>query len=383
MFWLVVLGGVTLGGLACLTYLITRVLKYKGINMLLQKSRAAAIAVSHLTVIVPCAVLCLTISTLNTVICIIHLTIIWIVCDLIGMAILKHRRKKEVEGRITKEDRSRISKIWKGMYFSGIFALTVTIVYLGVCWFLAHHISATEYSLNTEKAVEPIRIVQIADAHIGTTFDAEGFSEAIDKINEYYPDMVVITGDLVDNSTPKEEFIKSCEALQKLNTRYGVYYCFGNHDKGYNSDMRMNGGTAQILEELGKNGVKVLQDEAALIEDSFYVIGRKDYTVSSRASIGELVSNLDTSKYMIVLDHQPRDFDAEASAGVDLVLSGHTHGGQLIPIGPFVGLLGSNDLVKGHEKRENTDFIVTSGISDWELRFKSGCKSEFVVIDIE
>lgn len=85
---------------------------------------------------------------------------------------------------------------------------------------------------------------------------------------------------------------------------------------------------------------------------------------------------------MIVLDHQPRDYEAQAAAKVDLVLSGHTHGGQMLPLAPLVRKLGSNDMVYGYEKRDNTDFIVTSGISDWEIKFKTGCKSEFVVVDV-
>ena len=97
----------------------------------------------------------------------------------------------------------------------------------------------------------------------------------------------------------------------------------------------------------------------------------------------ELTQNLDKSKYMLVLDHQPGDYDAQADSGVDLVLSGHTHGGQMIPI-TYVGeLFNINDATYGYEKRKDTEFIVTSGISDWEILFKTGTKSEYVIIDVE
>ena len=82
----------------------------------------------------------------------------------------------------------------------------------------------------------------------------------------------------------------------------------------------------------------------------------------------------------MVLDHQPNDYDAEAESGADLVLSGHTHGGQLIPVNLFISL--ANDKTYGMEKRGNTNFIVTSGISDWAIKFKTGCRSEFNVIDV-
>ena len=95
-----------------------------------------------------------------------------------------------------------------------------------------------------------------------------------------------------------------------------------------------------------------------------------------------LTEGLDPSRYMIVIDHQPNDYDAEAAAGADLVLSGHTHGGQLIPITKVGEWIGANDATYGYERRGDTDFIVTSGISAWSILFKTGCKSEYVIIDI-
>ncbi len=84
-----------------------------------------------------------------------------------------------------------------------------------------------------------------------------------------------------------------------------------------------------------------------------------------------------------MLDHQPNDYDNEAESGADLVLSGHTHGGQLFPLGLFGVLLGSNDKTYGIETRDNTTFIVNSGISDWAIKFKTGTKSEYGVITIK
>ena len=85
---------------------------------------------------------------------------------------------------------------------------------------------------------------------------------------------------------------------------------------------------------------------------------------------------------MIVLDHQPTEFNEKADANVDLVLCGHTHGGQLFPFNNIGKLIKANDLIYGLERRKNTDFIVTSGISDWAIKFKTGTKSEFVIINI-
>ena len=96
-----------------------------------------------------------------------------------------------------------------------------------------------------------------------------------------------------------------------------------------------------------------------------------------------LLAGVDEDKYIILLDHQPSDYDSEALSPADLVLSGHTHGGQLIPI-TYVGKwFGIVDREYGYERREGTDFIVTSGISDWELQFKTGASSEYVIITVE
>ena len=92
-----------------------------------------------------------------------------------------------------------------------------------------------------------------------------------------------------------------------------------------------------------------------------------------------LLAQVSSDRYTIVLDHQPNDYANEAAAGADLVLSGHTHGGQLIPITKVGEWIGANDATYGYERRENTDFIVTSGISAWSILFKTGCKSEYVV----
>lgn len=97
-----------------------------------------------------------------------------------------------------------------------------------------------------------------------------------------------------------------------------------------------------------------------------------------------MTKNLDKDKYTIVLDHQPNDYDAEAAARVDLVLSGHTHGGQMIPMGQLMRWFHiGGDNVYGFERLGNTNFIVTSGISDWALQFKTGTRSEYVIIDIQ
>ena len=139
-----------------------------------------------------------------------------------------------------------------------------------------------------------------------------------------------------------------------------------------------------MLGELEKNKVHILRDEAELVGGSFYVVGRKDKNDMDRMSLEDLIkeNKLDLNKYTVVMDHQPNDYAAEAETGVDLVVSGHTHGGQLLPVTKVGEWIGANDRTYGTETRDKTTFVVTSGISSWEIWFKTGTKSEFAVIDI-
>ena len=102
----------------------------------------------------------------------------------------------------------------------------------------------------------------------------------------------------------------------------------------------------------------------------------------SRMDIADLLQDVDDSMYIVVLSHEPIDYENECNTPADLVVSGHTHGGQLIPI-TYVGVWsGINDRTYGYERRNNTDFIVTSGISDWAIDFKTGTRSEYVIINV-
>lgn len=318
-------------------------------------------------------VLSLTMGYINAIICFIHLAVFWLIIE--GAARLICRISRRGWGRIARTA-------------AGCAAILFTAVYLAAGWMQAYQVWETDYAFVTQKEVGTLRIVQICDSHVGTTFDGDGFAKAIAPIDALEPDVVVVTGDFVDDDTTKENMIRSCEALGALHTKYGVYFVFGNHDKGYYAASHRGYTGDDLIAELEKNGVTVLQDESVLIDGRFYLIGRQDRSEENergngRASMAELVSGLDTDKYMVVLDHQPCDYDAQAESGVDLVLSGHTHGGQLIPLDLLNPLLSENDRVYGTETRGSSNFIVSSGISDWAIRFKTGCRSEYVVIDIE
>lgn len=308
---------------------------------------------------------------MNAVIILLHLGVFWVIADLNGHIIEKIRKQRFRR------------------YYAGGFALLFTVAYLGIGMLQAYHVRQTDYSIRTDKEIGNLKVALLADSHVGTTFDSKGLAGHLTHIQEQNPDLVVITGDFVDEDTSKQDMIDACRSLGTLDTPYGVYFVFGNHDKGRYSNGKRGYDGDDLIRELEKNHVTVLQDESILIDDRFYLIGRQDASEEldfggSRASVAELTQNLDKSKFSIVLDHQPREYDAEAAAATDLVLSGHTHGGQLFPLMQFSRLfaVSGDDQIYGIERRLQTDFIVTSGISDWAIKFKTGCFSEYVILDI-
>lgn len=292
-----------------------------------------------------------------------HLTLFLLAGDLIGFVIRKIRRKP-------RGDRA------------GIIALCAAVLYLGAGWFFAHHVFETDYSFRTGKdlGTPRLRIVALADAHLGITLSGEEFARQMERVQETNPDAVVIVGDFVDDDSSREDMIAACRGLGELQTTYGVFFIYGNHDNGYFRYRNFTG--EDLLRELADNRVRVLRDETVPLGD-VYLVGRQDKSQRGRESAAALTAGLDRSKYIVMLDHQPNDYAAEEEAGADLVISGHTHGGHIWPAGHIGIWIGANDKTYGAERRGNTDFLVTSGISGWGIPFKTGCISEFVVIDIE
>ena len=262
----------------------------------------------------------------------------------------------------------------------GLCALLLTAVYLTVGWINAHRVSETDYALRTGKAVEPLRLALIADSHLGVTLDGEGFARELERIQAARPDLVVIAGDFVDDDSRGADLTRACEALGALETRCGVYYVYGNHDRGYFDSRDFS--ASQLRRALEGAGVTILEDACVPIGEGYTLIGRRDRSDQGRMDMEELTAGLDARQYWIVLDHQPNDYAAEAAAGADLVLSGHTHGGHMFPAGQLGLLMHANDFNYGLTTRGETSFIVTSGISGWAIPFKTGTRSEFVVIDI-
>ena len=273
------------------------------------------------------------------------------------------------------------------------------LVYLTAGLLCANVIVKTEYTLTTDKDLPDgeLCIVQLSDVHLGATVSEGDFKRLIKRVAAENPDIVVITGDLTDDGTTRELMQRCCEILGGLKPRFGIYYVPGNHDSEEGQFS-----VEELHSELDKNCVPVLQDEYAIQLWGSAVIGRKDATVS-RDSAEQLFKRYEEGRrmqamyssdsrsggprYTILLDHEPNDFEAEAKAGADLVLCGHAHGGFLLPLRwawkIFPDLIFRVDLCEGKKRIDNTDFIVSSGAGTCLTDFKTGTKSEYVVIRVK
>ena len=354
------------------------------------------------------AIIWLVCDVMNALVVLVHLALIWALCDLVAFLVgkVRQRRRNGVVAEAVAEtapaaepaelaakspaapsnDPSGAKTAITRRDFAGGAAVLLTAAYLGAGWEADHRMRVTRYAFETSKISGSVRIVQIADTHMGATFHAARFAQYMDDISALSPDMLVVTGDFVDDATSREDMLGGCAALGRVRATYGVFFVYGNHDRGYYSEERRGWTNAEMTAALAAAGVTVLEDAFAALPCGITVVGRQDHSVDSsprpRMNAEALLADVDRSTYTLLLDHQPADFAGEAAAGADLVLCGHTHGGQMIPVRLLGTLAGINDAWYGHERRGGTDFIVSSGMSNWSLQFKTGCFSEYVVIDI-
>lgn len=263
----------------------------------------------------------------------------------------------------------------------------------------AKHIKVTPYKITVDKSapdMDSLQIVLLADTHFGYNSGAVHAQEIVDKINEQQPDLVCIAGDIFDNEYDAvREPEKISEILRTIRSKYGVYACWGNHDL---NEPILAGFTFKHKKEdskqlkdprmkrfLQNSNIQLLEDEAVLIDNSFYVVGRKDASLiekieEKRKTPAQLTQKLDKNKTIIVIDHQPKELQDIADAGVDLDLCGHTHDGQTFPGNFTVKFLWENPC--GYLQKGSMHNIVTSGSGVWGPAMRVGTDSEICTINL-
>ena len=208
--------------------------------------------------------------------------------------------------------------------------------------------------------------------------------KVVERINKESPDIVILDGDLVDESTTLPQMKEAFKTLSGIHNKYGIYYVYGNHDKN-NYTSKPYYTPKALAEEITKDGITILEDNVEKINNDLVLVGRADRGDGNfiRKNITALTKGLDKNKQWIVLDHQPCEYSEVKKAGGDIILSGHTHAGQILPIGLISPMLHMNDLNYGYVKEGNLNEIVTSGIAGWGYPIRTEKHSEYVIINIK
>lgn len=263
--------------------------------------------------------------------------------------------------------------------------------------FNARNIKVNEYSVTVNKSCgsdKHLKAVLVADLHMGYAIGVDHITNMVKKINEQNADIVIIAGDIFDNSYDGMDDPEGIKAqLKSIKSKYGVYAVYGNHDidekilMGFTFDW----GGKQLNSEKMTNfikecNIKLINDESVLINDEFYLVGRRDTDKpgtedGTRAEISELTKDLDKTKPIFVLSHEPDELQKTADAGADIDFSGHTHDGQLFPGNLTIGLFLENPC--GMIKKDNMYSIVTSGVGVYGTFMRVGTDAEICSVDID
>ena len=251
------------------------------------------------------------------------------------------------------------------------FVLSTIFIYGNINY---HNKKRTEITVKTEKSLgtnQELKVLLVSDLHIGYGIKRKELDGWVKTLNAEKADVILLAGDLIDRFTRPLEEEKMYESLNNLQARYGVYMALGNHD--------ILGSLDENFSFLQKTNINVLRDTAVLVDSSFYIVGRDDFSYRNRKPLNDIVKDIDHNKPIILIDHQPNNLGEAAESNIDLQVSGHTHDGQVFPINLIEKLIFEQKY--GYLKKENTHYYISSGLGIWGGKFRIGSRSEYVVIN--
>lgn len=257
-----------------------------------------------------------------------------------------------------------------------LFAATTLITIYGIA--NARVIRLTQYECQVQKPAlqgEKPRIVHLSDLHLGAVNNLKAMKKIVKRVNALRPHVVCITGDTFTESVRNVfELEEISAAFRAITSKYGVYACLGNHDSGNE--------LPQMLDFFRKSKIRVLVDEWAEV-GSLILLGRSDMgpvgaAKLQRKPVADCLKGADTGKAIVVMDHQPGDIEEARAAGADLLLSGHTHGGQFFPVHRIVRRVFPH--YYGYKKYGAMHAVVSSGTFTATPPVRIGSHSEIVEI---
>ncbi len=226
-------------------------------------------------------------------------------------------------------------------------------------------------------SMEKLDLMLVSDLHLGTRANRRILRRVAGKVEVLRPDLIVLVGDIIDRDVRSIDDRQVEELLTRLRAPLGVYAVTGNHE--------FITGVEEAVAGLSRFGIIFLRDRAVKVAGSFYLAGREDISGprwgGGGLSLSGILEEVDRRCPVIVLDHQPRRIGEAAAEGVDLVLSGHTHHGQLFPINLITSAI--YPVSRGYGTMEETKIYVSSGAGTWGPPVRIGNTPEIVLLRIE
>lgn len=229
-----------------------------------------------------------------------------------------------------------------------------------------------------------LRILQLSDIHPGRMHTRRFMKRLRERIVCAEPDIIVLTGDIFDEFTRPAKFREYCNLFAETRPKYGTWYVFGNHDADWHWHHPAHT-KEDIHRAFAEAGVQVLEDECVYLRTdsgTIRIVGRRTGTedrLPPKKLLGERFDGL-----TVLLCHEPVELTACAEAGADVILAGHTHGGQIFPLGRLMKLTRTHEMYAGiREILPGRYAVVSCGVGTWGYSVRTEGKSELVIIDIE
>ncbi|PYG87855.1 hypothetical protein LY28_01875 [Ruminiclostridium sufflavum DSM 19573] len=265
-------------------------------------------------------------------------------------------------------------------FYEGLIVLLLAACFVGYGIYNANQIKYISYDIQAKKTAYPadMKIVMISDLHLGAVNCEKRLADIVQGINNLKPDIVCIAGDIFnDDYYALSKPYEAINLLRGIKTAYGVYASLGNHDSGKTFK--------EMVDFLEQSDIKLLNDEYVIINERLVLLGRVDSSPNGgfgelkRKDTKEILASIDTNMPVAVMDHTPANLD-QYDGRIDLVLSGHTHRGQIFPFNLITNAIFTVDYGHYQKASDSPHFIVTSGAGTWGPPMRVGSDNEIVSI---
>lgn len=282
----------------------------------------------------------------------------------------------KITGKVTTLHSKNELIVWLG---------STTLIFILFCYgtWQAQQIRTVDYQVTIDKSAnlkqKKEKVVLISDLHLGYVNDVKKLEKIVNKINQLHPDIVCISGDLFDgNYNALQDTLGMKKQFKRLSSTYGTFLSWGNHDAGETFE--------KMKAFVEAANITLLEDEMTVVGEELLVVGRKDIRPigsqdGGRKSMQEQFQKVGNTLPKIILDHQPSTIDEYEQAN-ELILSGHTHQGQIFPFNLVTKAYFTVDYGYYRKNKNSPQVIVSSGVGTWGPPMRIGTQSEIVQIEI-